>query len=121
MSIRVSALVGAAFVLVAQPALAEKKYGPGVSDTLGHNRNRLPPQCMLKAISDKPRHVLLNVHGGLAHRCQQINHLSDHGRGGLRRAYDLYKRDKKRRIPPMGPKYALCRCKVFCDVGDRDN
>ena len=33
MSIRVSALVGAAFVLVAQPALAEKKYGPGVSDT----------------------------------------------------------------------------------------
>ena len=33
MSIRVSALIGAVFVLFAQPALAEKKYGPGVSDT----------------------------------------------------------------------------------------
>ena len=32
MSIRF-ALIGAAFVLAAQPALAQKKYGPGVSDT----------------------------------------------------------------------------------------
>jgi len=33
MSIRVTALIGAAFVLFAQQALAEKKYGPGVSDS----------------------------------------------------------------------------------------
>jgi branched-chain amino acid transport system substrate-binding protein len=33
MSIRLSATIGAAVLLLAQPALAEKKYGPGVSDT----------------------------------------------------------------------------------------
>jgi branched-chain amino acid transport system substrate-binding protein len=33
MSIRVFALVAAASILAAQPALAQKKYGPGVSDT----------------------------------------------------------------------------------------